>query len=107
MRLFNENALKSNKVRRFALVVALLFAVTVLLSFDFTAKNIHHDCSGTDCVVCSVLQIADELIGGAKKVAAISAFFAFAVFSAFALKTASDKAKIAVTPISLKDILTI
>lgn len=107
MQVFNEQALKSNKVRRFALVIALLFAVAVLLSLDFTAKNSHHDCSGTDCVVCSVLQIADEITGGAKKVAAVFAFFAFAAFSAFALKALTNKTETAVTPVSLKDILTI
>ena len=90
-----------------AILLTVLFVVAVLLSLDFITRNHEHDCTGADCPVCAVLHLAEEVSGGAKKVAAVGSLFAFCVAALFAVKVKKQRLTMAVTPVSLSDILTI
>lgn len=93
--------------RIMAIVLTVLFALAVMLSLDFVADNYEHDCEGTDCAICAVLQVADEIVNGAKKVVSISALFAFSAIILFIVKARKECFVSAVTPVSLNDILII
>lgn len=104
----NENRLCSaGKRRKTAVFLAILFVVIFALSLGFIADNHDHECSGADCSVCAVLHVAEEISGGAKKAASAVLLFAFVFTAVLLVKKASARFITAVTPISLKDILTI
>ena len=90
-----------------AILLTVLFVVAVLLSLDFITQNHEHDCTGTDCPVCAVLHLAEEVSGGAKKAAAVGSLFSFCIAALFAVKVKKQHLITAVTPVSLSDILTI
>lgn len=93
--------------RRFALAVLFFFIATLLLSFDFLPANVEHDCCGSDCSVCAVLQLTDEFSGG-KKALAVAAFtLSLAVCAATLFLSGSVKFIAAENPVSLKNLLTI
>ncbi len=90
-----------------AILAAVLFVVAVVLSFNFIIDNHDHDCTGTDCPVCAVLHMAEEVCGGAKKVATAGSLFAFCPVALISVKVKKQNLITVATPISLRDILTI
>ena len=104
----NENRVRSaEKRRKTAVFLAVLFVIIVALSLGFIAENHDHECSGADCSVCAVLRVAEEISGGAKKAASAALLFSFVFAAVLLLRKVSARFVTAVTPISLKDILTI
>lgn len=95
------------KTRAFVLTIALFFVISVLLSFGFSVKNVDHDCSGGDCVVCSVLELTEEIAGGAKKAAAIALPLVLSAIAIYLCKREISFDFSKNTPVSLCDVLTI
>lgn len=94
--------------RSFTILFAIVFFATVILSFTFIAENIHHDCTGDDCVICQIMETAEEIIGGGKDTAK-TASAASVNHSYTESETVSDAIESAAvcTPVSLCDLLTI
>ena len=40
----------------FALALSAIFALTILLGVAFVLVELHHDCTGEDCVICAAVQ---------------------------------------------------
>ena len=50
---------ESTKYSLLTLALALVFLCASLASIQFAAKEIDHDCSGSDCPVCMVIMTAE------------------------------------------------
>lgn len=91
------------KQRIAAWIFAALFVLSVAFSLFFIAENAEHNCAGTDCAVCSVLHVAEEVSGNAKS-AVVGFVFTLFLVALFAAKSAKPLFVSAVTPVSLSDI---
>lgn len=88
-----------------AILLTVLFVIAVALSFDFALENREHECSDNACPVCAMLEIAEQLSGGTKKLVAVSSLFIFSISALIVLYKVLGGNFTAVTPISLFDIL--
>ncbi len=52
------NFLKKEQNRKISLLLALMFLASLCLSVLFVHAEFDHDCTGEDCPVCAVIQIA-------------------------------------------------
>lgn len=88
------------------LLLVILFAVSLAFSLDYIAANTDHACTGDECVICAVLQTAEEVSGGAKKAAAATAAVGtlFAVCLVLRKEYASEQTE--PTPVTRCDLLT-
>lgn len=103
----NEKCFFNAKRRKaVAVILAVLFVVIFALSLWFIADNHDHECCGENCSVCAVLRVAEQISGGAEKAAA-ALLFAFVFVAVLSLRKFSARFFSAITPISLKDVLTI
>lgn len=89
-----------------ALLLGVLFVVSLVFSLDYIAANADHECSGEACAICAVLQTAEEVSGSAKKTAAavIAVGMLFAACLVLRKETFSEPTE--TTPVSRCDLLT-
>lgn len=45
-----------------SIIVAIIIAMTVFFSVAFLSCNTHHNCSGENCPVCEMLQMAENVL---------------------------------------------
>lgn len=43
-------------------MLAVMIGCFILLSYSFMAENTHHECSGEQCSVCSILRISEQTV---------------------------------------------
>lgn len=55
---------KKNKV--IAVLLSLLLAAAILLSYDYIIEETHHDCSGRECPICMQLEEAVQFLSTIK-----------------------------------------
>ena len=75
------------KRRVFKILVALTVLLSVVLYAAFIFANLHHDCPGEDCEICSVIAICRSTIKSFG--VALLLLSVFAVFSAVAAISSS------------------
>lgn len=46
----------------FSMIVVAIIVMSMLFSVAFLSCNIHHDCSGEDCPICEMLQMAENVL---------------------------------------------
>ena len=77
------------KRRVFKILVALTVLLSVVLYAAFIFANLHHDCPGEDCEICSVIAICRSTIKSFG--VALLLLSVFAVFSAVAAISLSGR----------------
>lgn len=90
------------------ILLVLCFIATITLSLSFMAENLHHDCTGDDCVICQVLETAEEILSGGKSGEADAANPVFNLsFAENEIIDAGTCGAVISTPVTLCDLLTI
>lgn len=65
-----------------AVILIVLFLITVCLSYIFIIENAHHNCTGEDCTICMQLEHAEQFLSGLKFIPVLSfLMMAFCVFT--------------------------
>ncbi len=90
------------------ILLALVFIATIILSLTFIAENFHHDCTGDDCVICQMIETAEDILGGGKtaETDAVSGVFKIN-YTESDITCAEPDCTVISTPVSLNDLLTI
>ena len=91
------------KYSRFAAVtVAVLLCISMLGAVFCVAAHTHHDCTGTSCAVCAVLEQCDQRLRGAAAAAAAVLMLLFFAKYAVIPRTAGIREASGRTPVKLK-----
>ena len=95
----------SAKKRLVCLLLTFLFALAVIFLLNFSETNAIHECTGDPCPVCSVLQTAEEIAGGALQT---STEIECATYPSSTVEAVcfTDGERVHPTPVSLFDVLT-
>lgn len=67
--------------RRLAAMLCIIILVLPLISMLFISTHIQHDCTGKDCVVCSEIKLAVQVINHTKLTLCVAGAFAAAICS--------------------------
>lgn len=70
--------MQNEKLSRCRTVLSVLFLVFTIYSLFYIGHEARHECSGEDCPVCYVIQVAEQnlkLLGVALAVVVVSSFF--------------------------------
>ena len=60
--LAGEKKRNTNKNRRIAFIVCVIFVVFTLVSLCYIEKEANHHCTGEDCPICACIQQAENII---------------------------------------------
>ncbi len=88
-----------------SILLAVLFAATLLFAFDYVTVNAGHECTGERCSICAVLHTAEEISGGAQKSEPTTPSPALPVAACRVLHCGEDAEQPGDTPVSLCDVL--
>lgn len=98
--------MNANKFKKIACVLAVcLFAVTLLFSVDFIASSSEHECHGTGCETCALLQTAERNLSGGNAVSSASGFGTLILSAPISEKSVEVVSVAAITPVSLFDVI--
>lgn len=90
------------------ILLAICFLATLMLSLTFIVENSHHDCTGHDCVICQMLETAEEITGGGKTEDCNTASTTLNPFFTESQPVIDDNnGAVISTPVLLHDLLTI
>lgn len=89
------------KRKHIAVILTVLFAITIFFAHIFTVCEADHDCHGEDCPVCQLIQVAENFFKG-MTAAEIIAVFAAVVFAAAVVSAVLSKNFIFQTLVTLK-----
>ena len=89
------------KRKHIAVILTVLFAITIFFAHIFTVCEADHDCHGGDCPVCQLIQVAENFFKGITA-AEIIAVFVAAVFVAAVVSAVLSKNFIFQTLVTLK-----
>lgn len=52
------------KKNNIAIGMAIILAITIILSYIFVIHCMHHECTGTECQICLQLEQVKEFVAG-------------------------------------------
>jgi hypothetical protein len=89
------------QLRTAAMILAVIFALSVILSLSFLSVEADHDCTGEDCPICAVIALCKNIIRNVvTAVAAVTVAVAVGAVSSYAISAVSRD--VTETPFTLK-----